>query len=140
MGKKALLGAAGLALMLAGCGGGGEAASEATPTVPTSGGTYGSIGELKDAAVAAGVDCAVWDEHNKSELAIGSGNCGESYTMAIFLNESAVQDQIDRWKVLGDYIDFEVLVGENWTVSGPGAEELKDSMGGSIFRTNGKED
>lgn len=174
MGKRAILGAAVLALALTGCGGQVEAKPEAaeptsesaspsaepsrtptpkpttekpsptpepSPTPPADGGTYGSVGALKDVAVAAGMECPAWDESNHVTLALGSGTCSEDSVLAIYLNEASVAEQLDVWKQFGDIVEMEVLVGANWTLnaSSSDAEDLQKVLGGSIFRTNGSD-
>lgn len=114
---------------------------EPLPEPPADGGTYGSVGELKDVAVEAGMECAFWDESNHVTLALGSGTCSDDSVLAIYLNEMDVAEQIDVWKQFGDMVEMEVLVGANWTInpSNSNAEDLQKVMGGSIFRTNGSD-
>ena len=124
--RKRLLGAAGLVLVIVGC------AAES----PADGGSYGSTTELRDAIVKAGWTCAEWDEHNKTETAIGSGTCDDNLVLAIYSSEADREAQVDIYKMLGEYVSMEVLIGRNWTAHADGLDELQKSMGGSIMRTS----
>jgi len=136
-----------LASTLSSCAGSGNFASATDTGVPTptkskppaSGGTYGTITELRDVAVEGGEACPAWDEHNKVTLASSSASCSSSLVMAIYASESSKDKQLAVWKEFGSLVEMTVLVGENWTVSTKNAATLQKVMGGTVFKTPGKE-
>lgn len=119
-----------LGLALTGCGG-----------PPEDGGRYGSVVELRDAVVKAGMECPDWDEHNSVTTAASSGTCSDSLVMATYASTADKQEQIDRYKLLGEAIELTCLIGENWTINvtkDGDVETLHNKLGGTILKTPGK--
>ncbi|WP_454810579.1 hypothetical protein [Paenarthrobacter nitroguajacolicus] len=133
--------------LLSSCAGSSNFAAATDTTTPTptkskppaSGGTFGTITELRDAAVEGGEVCPTWDEHNRVTLASSSASCNDSLVMAIYASESSKDKQLAVWKEFGSMVEMSVLVGENWTVSTKNAASLQKVMGGTVFKTPGKE-
>lgn len=113
------------------------AQQEAKP--PADGGSYGTIEELREAAEKAGLECPDWDLHNKATYAASSASCGDSAGLATYTSDSQLDKQLEAWKMIGEMIVLERLVGENWTIDTSDPEALQKKMGGTVFRTPGKE-
>lgn len=128
-----------LSLTLAGCGSDNNAFALKDSAPPADGGSYGTIEDLKEAAVEAGVDCPDWDLHNKATYASSSGSCSDSIGLATYASESQMDKQLEAWKVIGEMIVLERLVGKNWTIDVADPEALQKKLGGTVFRTPGKE-
>lgn len=113
---------------------GDETTSEAPPA------TYGSVEELKNAAVDAGYNCPNWKADNKVTLAAESGHCSGSDVFATYASPGDLQSQLDTDKDLDQMlvdagIDPDIhLVGENWSIRGVDAEvrPLQEHLGGTI--------
>lgn len=147
MERMTLTGAlAALTLLLAGCSSSAEIASESTtattqaskPTRTADGGSYGVLTDLRDEAVAAGLPCPSWDQHNTYKLASSSGACSDEVSMAIYMSEFDRDAQLSVYKEFGSMVAFSYLVGKNWTVSTPDPESLQKKLGGTVLRTSGK--
>lgn len=133
----AAAGFAALAICLAGC---GTATGIGFPAAgpPSDGGRYGSVADLNEALVKAGVECPNWDEHNGQTLASSSGKCDTKTVLAIFASDAKKEQPLEQFKLMGEIVQINLLVGENWTVNTPGAEELQEKLGGTIFKTAAK--
>ena len=103
------------------------------------GGSYGTIEELRDAAEKAGLECPDWDLHNKATYAASSASCSNSIGLATYTSDSQLDKQLEAWKVVGEMIVLERLVGENWTIDTDDPEALQKKLGGTVFRTPGKD-
>lgn len=121
LGTKATAAAALTILLITGCSGGKPQA------------TYETVAELKDAFVAAGGDCADWDESNKVEIAAQSGACGGSTVLSVYLSSDAVERRIETTKasIFGS-TGSDWLVGENWIINTKDAASFSDKLGGRI--------
>lgn len=142
--KTFAAGAAALALCvsLTGCGGSenfAAAAGQQEAKPPADGGSYGTIEELREAAEKAGLECPGWDLHNKATYAASSASCSDSIGLATYTSDSQLDKQLEAWKMIGEMIVLERLVGENWTIDTSDPEALQKKMGGTVFRTPGKE-
>lgn len=124
---------------LSGCGGSDNFAAPVQDTKPPAdGGSYGTIEDLRDAAKKAGLDCPSWDKHNKAVYAASSASCSDSIGFATYTGESQLNKQLSAWKVIGELVELERLVGVNWTIDTSDPEGLQKKMGGTVFRTPGK--
>ena len=85
----------------------------------------------------AGMECPDWDHHNKATFASSSASCSDSIGLAIYANESKLNEQLDAWKMIGEVIELERLVGKNWTIDVSDPAALQEKMGGTIFTTPG---
>lgn len=101
--------------------------------------TYGTVEELKDAAVAAGYYCKRWRPTNKVALAAESGNCSGVDVFSTYASEGDLQAQLDTEKetsaMLVEYdIDPGIsLVGPNWIIHGEEeVRPLQAVLGGTI--------
>jgi hypothetical protein len=118
-------------------------AGAATPTPtksapPANGGSYGTITQLRDAAVKAGEPCPSWDEKNNVTLASSSAACSGKVVMAIYASATSKDKQLAVWKEFGSMVEMSVLVGENWTLNTDNAELLQSELGGTVFKTPAK--
>lgn len=101
---------------------------------------YGSVEDLKDAAVAAGYMCRRWRVTNKVALAAESGNCSASDVFTTYASDGDLQHQLNRDKGNADLlIEYDIdpgiaLVGPNWMIHGDDAKvrPLQDALGGTI--------
>lgn len=125
-------------LALAGCGSSSAAESEPTPSVttpPADGGTYATVEELKDAFVAAGGSCPAYEQSNIVTLAAESAECSSEAVLSTYLSSSDITQLIQENKDIAEQYDIEFsswLVGENWVINAPGAEELHEKLGGTV--------
>lgn len=85
----------------------------------------------------AGFMCPEWDLHNKATYASSSASCSDSIGLAIYANETKLNGQLDAWKMIGEVIELERLVGKNWTIDVEDPAALQKKMGGTVFRTPG---
>lgn len=135
----ACLAALALSVSLSGCGGSENFAAPVQETKPPAdGGSYGTVEDLRDAAMKAGLDCPNWDKHNKAIYAASSASCSDSIGFATYTGEAQLNKQLSAWKTLGDLVELERLVGVNWTIDTHDPEALQKKMGGTVFRTPGK--
>lgn len=144
------------AMALAGCSGSGadeaeagtsaSAMSSATPL-----GEVGSIDELKDAAVAAGMECGTWVQTNAMTLAAESGECRNpkgDYVLSTYISEAIRDDAVRNYKDFtldsrevfeeqgtGDSVlpeEETLLVGPNWMIAPQAADSLQEELGGRL--------
>lgn len=129
-----------LSVSLSGCAGSENfmtaGAQETKP--PADGGSYGTIEDLRAAAQKAGLGCQSWDKHNKAIYAASSASCSDSIGLATYTGEAQLNKQLSAWKVVGEMVELERLVGVNWTIDTSDPEGLQKKMGGTVFRTPGK--
>lgn len=112
-----------------------------TPTL-VSAVEYGSLADLKEAAVTAGYSCPQWDQDDQVTLAAESGSCSDADVFATYVTDSDLQDQIDQYKENNEMLEESgidastILVGPNWTVSGDEkpVQALRKGIGGKILR------
>ena len=123
----------------------GACSSEETASEPNPGETYGSVEELRDAAMAAGLEeCSEWDKAANSGNETG-GFCGEVKEMSAdniglfhFSTDAAKQNFIKGNEYICSIPDPEdvpcppKLVGPNWIISASQAEELQPALGGVL--------
>lgn len=115
-------------LLVASCGG-----------PPPEGETYGSLAELRAAAVAAGLPCPKWVGDNALALAAESGNCSDESVLSTYASHTDLQDQLEQEKEnnkLSLALDLEtspILVGPNWLIKASDAAVLKKAMGGVLI-------
>jgi hypothetical protein len=110
--------------LLAGC---SSAPEENDADAPTE---YGTIEELRDAAVDAGLDCDDWEEGTADGNWAQYGTCGSDTTLATYTSESQRDDDVDgaKERALGG----ELLVGPNWTVRADDVADLQTELGGTV--------
>lgn len=128
-------------LALSGCGGGSDpkaAPSDDKPSKSAAAVEFGSVDELKDAAVAGGYTCEAWVADNVVTLAAGSGHCDQDSVFSTYASESDLQAQLDQDKVNDDMLlDAGIdttpsLVGPNWIISAPEAPNMREVLGGVL--------
>ena len=125
-------------VVLAGCGGAAaEPAPAETTAPPASGGSYGSIEELKDAFVAAGGECADFIQSNQVKLAAEAGSCSTNSVISTYLSSSdiskLIQNNKDLYEELGSSLERSPwLVGENWVINAPEVVEVREHLGGTL--------
>jgi hypothetical protein len=99
---------------------------------------YGTVDELRDAAVAAGYECRRWKVDNKVTLAAESGSCSADDVFATFASDGDLQAQLDSFKGTDDMLaeagiePDPHLVGPNWIITGPDAGGLQSALGGTV--------
>lgn len=110
--------------------------STPTETSPEPDAMYGSVVELRDAAVAAGLECPNWRQSNKVTAAAESGTCSSSTVLSTYLSERDKREVVANHKQFNDMLDDDdpVLVGPNWIINSPQAAELQQLLGGTVVR------
>ncbi|MGK3708925.1 hypothetical protein [Arthrobacter sp. IK3] len=127
-------------LVLTGCGSSADTTSGQAPepsetAPPANGGTYATVEELKDAFVEAGGSCPEFSQNNGVTLAAESADCSGSVVLSTFLSSSSIDQLIQNNKEMFADIDIELnswLVGENWVINAPDAEDLREKLGGTV--------
>ncbi len=96
--------------------------------------TYGSVEELKNAAVEAGLDCPDWEKTNQVVNAAQSGQCDGNSVLATYSTDADLQATLDGARDLAELAPIfgTWLVGPNWTINSPQAEELQPRLGGVV--------
>jgi hypothetical protein len=116
----ALLGAS-----LAGCGDGGH--------------QYSSLGDLRKAAVAAGLVCTSWNPQPSwnrpaPHAGVEGGLCSQDAVLVLYTDGQNPEEELGR--TISALTDLNVghpfLVGKNWMINSPDAGDLQDAMGGKI--------
>lgn len=93
---------------------------------------YATATELKDALVEAGYQCRRWREDNAVRTAASSGICSDADTLMVFATDADLNEQVDIYQEfdgLGPY-----LIGPNWIVNAPDADQYVDELGGTVLR------
>jgi hypothetical protein len=96
-------------LALAGCGGSGNTAGPVSTTAASQSVTapapvavpkakHGPVGELHEAAVAAGHRCPSWVQDNVVTLAAGSGHCSDADVFTTYASPGQLKAAVDRAK------------------------------------------
>ena len=122
----------------------GACSSEETAGEPNPGETYGSVEELRDAAIAAGLECSEWTKADSSGPQ-QVGWCGEvkeqsvdNIALGTFSTDAAMKQFMDNTEGICS-IPSEtepcppMLVGPNWIISASQAEELQPELGGEVL-------
>ena len=105
--------------------------SDATP--PEDGGTFESVGHLKEAVESAGLACPeLVVDSPPSKFAASSASCGEFTYLAIYTDDVYLESQLDLWKPGGQRA---VNIGKNWTVVSEDPDLIQRSLGGSVLHT-----
>ncbi len=126
--------------LLAACGSSGEPAADRTasaspsPTV-TPDARYATVEELKDAAVAAGYECAQWTQTDAVQLASSSGSCSDDDLFSVYAGSGERDDQRESDAALLEGLEEfppPELVGENWIIRTPEADRLQAALGGEL--------
>ena len=117
--------AASIALALASC-----STSDVRP--PEDGGTYETLGDLKDAVELAGWLCPELILHNHAKYSASSGSCGEGLSLAVYANDASLKSQLDLWKPIGG---LSINVGKNWTVVTVDPKLIQKKLGGTVIYT-----
>jgi hypothetical protein len=133
-------------LTLGACGGGdvstGDSDKEAPPAVSTGAvepSRFGSVTDLRDAAVEAGYVCATWEGDNVVTLAAESGTCDDQSVLSTYATDVDLQTQLDQEKEMSGLLTENgiepepVLVGPNWLFKAPEAPGLRDFLGGVLI-------
>lgn len=100
---------------------------------------FGSLSELKAAAVDAGLSCPDWEADNAVANAAESGECSDDSIMSTYASRGDLQAQLAQEKknnALMLSLDIEttpILVGPNWLIKSPEAAELRAVMGGTLI-------
>lgn len=106
-----------------------------TARPPRSDARYGTVEDLRDAAVAAGFECKRWKQTNLVATAAESGECGRDSVFATFASEGDLQEQIEVYRDVDKLLGKDAsprLVGPNWIINSPEAPELQPELGGTV--------
>ena len=124
------------------CGITSDSKSDSPPTAIStrpSATNYGSVIELRDAAVKAGYLCTDWLAKNDVLLAAESATCDDFSVLSTYASKADLQSQLDREKAnneLSTDVGLEttpILVGENWLFKAPEAAKLRGELGGVLI-------
>lgn len=133
---------------LVGCGGssdtpvGEQTSAEPTPTSPAveKDASYGSVMDLRDAAIEAGLPCPNWKQTDVVEGAAESGTCSGDSVLATFATDQDLQHALDNLRSMQQLFEKQnlpfnpVLVGPNWTVNASNSDQLQTVLGGTVLR------
>ncbi|MGC5615057.1 hypothetical protein [Georgenia sp. Z1491] len=117
-----------------------EPTPSASPQVEAQ--SYGSLVDLRDAAVGAGYDCATWEQTNHMPMAAQSGSCSTEDVFSIYINADEANAQVETSReVFAEVGQFEWLVGANWIINAPSdsLEMLREAIGGVVVVHEGSE-
>lgn len=114
-----------------------RSSSSHTPPGPAS---YGTVEQLRQAAVNAGYVCPHWHQDNVVKLAAESGACSDNDVFTTYASTGDLQAQLDSDKAVAQVelqanVDPGVaLVGPNWMVRGADGpiRALQRSIGGTV--------
>lgn len=131
-----------VALLMASACGGGSGGDKKAASKPTQEdlGSVSSVVELRDALVAAGYECANWEQDDLVDLAAESGSCDDESVLSTFASQGDLQAQLDTFRGLdGMFKDADIepepiLVGPNWIFTAPDADGYAAKLGGTISR------
>jgi hypothetical protein len=104
---------------------------------------YGTVEELKEAAVAAGYLCKRWVQDDKVQLAAESGHCSGADVFATFASQGELQAQLETRQLNEMFAEADVeddtltLVGPNWPINGHQSVEVQAMLGGTVTRQPG---
>jgi len=123
--------------MCGACGGESGGSEPAAGAASHKNKTYKSVEALRDAFVDAGHECPAWDQDDRIEAALESGNCSDSVVLSIYVNrEEAVAAAEALTSIGADMLgeDTRVLVGPNWIINANDEDyaTLKSELGGTI--------
>lgn len=96
---------------------------------------YTTVVELKDALVDAGYNCPGWVQSDHVTKALQSGSCNDDDALSVYLDSAAVQHSIETLKGSGAAVSL--VVGENWMVNSPRADEVLKMIGGTVVTSPG---
>lgn len=142
--KRALVALVIPLLAFTACGGDGEKSADkktqtsapASPS-PSMNASYGTLEDLRDAAVAAGYACPSWEADNAVEKAAESGHCSVGDVFATFATPGDLQAQLEMTRDFANEFDMDpepTLVGPNWTINTADPEALQKALGGTVSR------
>lgn len=120
------------AAALSGCAGipglgGGETTIPVITGTPTS---YASLEDLRDAFVAAGGECAAWEEIDPGEADARGGRCGDDTVLAVYADPAELAAAVEKSVNLAT--STHLLVGENWMLNTPEPHRFVDALGGTV--------
>lgn len=102
---------------------------------------YGTVEELRQAAVAAGYLGKRWVQDDRVSLAAESGHCSGADVFATFASEGDLQAQFETTRHLDEVFaeagvedDTPTLVGPNWSINGHQSVEVHALLGGTVTR------
>ena len=110
-----------LSILLVACGGDGSE-------------RYDTLTQLRDAAVAAGLECPAWETMTRLDGSL-RGDCSSTALVVLFSDQGQRDDAVDALREANDFeaaYSYPVLVGENWLVNSPQAPDLQNFMRGEV--------
>lgn len=129
MGNRTTLSVASTALLLALTGCTGAPAADPTPT-PTELGKVSTIEQVRDAYIDAGGVCN-WEQTDVVTAATASGTCSSSTVIMLFTDRTERETVVANLRAFKmDDRDLTLLVGENWIINSPEAEDMQSELGG----------
>lgn len=127
--------------LLSGCGGGDSNDAGGSAATAVKARAYGSVADLRIAAVSAGYTCARWKQDNAVRLAAESGHCSEDDVFSTYASKARLNRQLETSQQL-DQMSLDAglkpnpyLVGPNWIINAPSVDTLRSSLGGTVVRS-----
>ncbi|NQU36396.1 MAG: hypothetical protein HQ526_02220 [Actinobacteria bacterium] len=136
--KRGIAGLAIVGFALVGCGTNPAPTESASSPAVAKDARYGSVVELKDAAVLAGLPCPKFQISNQVADAAQSATCSDAAVLSTFATDADLQSALARFRSFTDLMtetgadSNSLLVGPNWTINAPEAKALQPVMGGVI--------
>ena len=110
-----------------------------TPAAPPTGQTYGTLTDLRDAAIDAGHNCPYWVQDNVVKFAAESGHCNDADVLATYATQAQLDEAVATMQAINSAAADPaarsvLLVGPNWTINSHDAPDLQSKMGGNVLR------
>lgn len=136
-----------MALLLSSCSSDAEDSSQgdqgSTPSAspsptPTPDARYGTVEQLRDAAVLAGFECRRWRLTNKVQTAAQSGECSATSVFSTYSSGRDLQAALRDLRMFDELFaeeDMAIeprLIGPNWIINAPEAADLQPQLGGTV--------
>jgi hypothetical protein len=95
--------------------------------------TYENVTDLKDAAVASGLPCTAWIQHDLVEHAAQSGTCSDSSVLSIYVTEEDQTAALTNLRRQAEgHETVALLIGANWLIVAPEVVHLAAKIGGVV--------
>jgi hypothetical protein len=136
--ERNLVGLAIVGIAVVGCGSTTPVAPESSSPSVVKDARYGSVTDLKDAAVLAGLPCPTFELSNQVESAAQSATCSDDSVLSTFATDADLQKMLANYRSSSDVFiqqgiePSSLLVGQNWVINASEVLALQPIMGGVV--------